>query len=237
MALIKHCVCSKEVGKDIFVSWTRFNLPLKTCQTCGVTHQVVDMDEEEYAKFYEERYHKEFQEERGTAAYKDRYDHDQKIAALRVEKYKEFFDIGMKVLDVGASNGAFVDYLRVKKGFEAWGLDYTEGPLIVHPSDIYIKFKQSTFDLITMHDVLEHFVDPFNKLSEAVFFLKNKGTLIIDSPNFFVTEGHHHWKPIEHLWIYTEEALINMAKLHGFVHLYTDYPIPGKFVLYLKLVK
>ena len=238
MALIEKCICGEDVDTSgySFASWRRFGLELKTCQKCAVTHQVLDMTEEEYANFYKEQYHTEFQEERGTKTYKDRYKHDTEVAALRADKYKDFFDIGMKILDIGASNGAFIEYLRGKFGYEAWGLDYTEHPLIIKPPATTERYE-STFHMVTMHDVFEHLTNPAERLEFVFSVLRPNGTLIIDSPDFFSPHGKHHWKPIEHLWYYDVEQLKDIVSVAGFTPLYVDYPIPGKLVLYCKSIK
>jgi SAM-dependent methyltransferase len=208
----------------------------RECDSCGLLHQEVDVTPEEYYNFYSVKYHKEYQKEIGQINYYDRYEHDRTVAKLRFGKYKHFLR-GKRLLDIGSSNGAFVDEAR-KVGWDAWGVEPNKD--ICNDETAYAgtlseqKFPDGDFDNITMHDVMEHLIDPVAELKEIYRVLSADGLLILDMPNFFVECGKHHWRPVEHLWMFSESQLCTLLVREGFQVLGSDVPIPSKYVIYLR---
>ena len=96
------------------------------------------------------------------------------------------------------------------------------------------NFLDGEFNCVTMHDVLEHVIDPLKELKEIHRILTDSGVLILDMPNFWVESGKHHWRPIQHLWLFEEPQLLKLLEQLGFKLVGRDDPIPGKYVLYLK---
>src|SRR5512146_437935 len=79
---------------------TMHRIPVLVCQSCGIVRQSVEMDREQLAAWYRERY---FQ----AGVYQHTYDHDCEVAELRLKAYHLPTEI--KLLDVGAGHGAVVD--------------------------------------------------------------------------------------------------------------------------------
>ncbi len=97
-----------------------------------------------------------------------------------------------------------------------------------------IRFPAEYFTFITLHDVLEHLVNPLLYLKEIHRILIDQGTVIIDFPNFFVEEGQHHWKRVEHLWYFTIQQLNDLVTSNGFEIVEETSPILSKILLVLK---
>ena len=127
------------------------------------------------------------------------------------------------VLDIGCSNGAFVDACKAA-GIPAEGYDI-DGTAAQHRS---LGKLRGGYGTVTMHDVLEHVIDPVYLLREARRLVE---TLIIDAPDFFGPDGAHHWKPIEHLWMFTRGQLLKWLEHTGFMWDHEDCPVPGKIVV------
>lgn len=234
MALIDHCVC----GNTDYTPDELHSIPVNICNSCGVVHQRLDMTPEQYYDFYSTQYHTEFQENRGTQTYEQRSAHDKQVSELRLEQYRAFLTPDSKILDIGSSNNAFVDVMN-DEGFKAYGVEIgSEGKN--HPETTYnmlledVHFPPAYLDFITMHDVLEHLIDPFPCLDELHKILADDGTVIIDFPNFFEEAGFHHWKTIEHLWMPTDEQLRKWFDENNFLVHKVTKPIPSKVVYYLK---
>ncbi len=103
---------------------------------------------------------------------------------------------GMKVLEIGAGYGNILAVLRDKHGasevvgiepdpigqkvaHEVFGLDLLSGVLADHIGD----FSDKKFDLIIMHHVLEHFLDP-DEIGEALQKLcAEEGMVYVGVPN------------------------------------------------------
>jgi hypothetical protein len=235
MALIKKCVCGSDKGFDrLFKNKIR----LLKCRRCEILHQEVRMSEEEYNSFYSTDYHADYQTEIGCAPYEIRYRHDCGIAEMRLAKYAKY-KIGGALLDIGSGNGAFVDTAR-EKGWDAWGIE--PGVTLAASSkhvfntclrpDCLPSWCSGRFDLITLHDVFEHLVDPFSGLDVMEGYLHPHGILVIDFPDYFEEAGRHHWREIQHLWYFTREQVETMLDSRGFKVLDVDRPIAGKFVFY-----
>lgn len=235
--LIEKCLC----GSEKFSAYILNGIDVRECIECNLIHQnLKNFTKKDIEEFYKHKYHDEFMEEKGIQKYSDRYTSDYKVSEIRLEEYKDFLTINTEkifsALDIGSSNGAFVDCLR-KKGIRAYGLEpgmegnnkYTYNCSIEE-----LGFDNGFFDLITMHDVLEHIIDPIDFLKKVNKKLNYLGTLIVDIPDFFSLEGKKHWKYIEHLWYWSQPQAIKMFDSLDLEVKKITRPIPGKLVFYLK---
>lgn len=239
--LITKCLCGNSTD---FKEYTKNEIPVRECNQCGIIHQDLKLTEAEYFNFYTEKYHTEFQNGRGTPTYGARLDHDRHISDLRFNEYNQYlttFEPNSPMLDIGSSNNAFVDTLRTN-GYNAFGLEIgSEGSKYnktTYTKDLMeVNFPPNYFSFITLHDVLEHFIDPSKYLTEMFKVTKNEGMIVVDLPNFYVDAGLHHWKLIEHLWFLTQEQATKIFEQHGFVVEKVTTPIPSKIVFYLRKPK
>jgi SAM-dependent methyltransferase len=231
--LIKKCTCGNDSKfAKLFVNL----LPVVSCDDCGVLHQdLVDWTEEDYCNFYKTDYHKDYQEEKGVITYKDRYEHDCRVADMRLDAYNlPAYSVG---LDIGSSNSAFVHQSR-KRNIQCLGLEPGED---IGDNDVTIRgtlestyLNSDHFDFVTMHDSIEHMVDVNSALQKVYGILKQNGELILDLPDYFSPSGSHHWKQIEHLWFFTEDQFEKVLSNNGFTVIKTTIPIPGKLVYYAR---
>lgn len=220
MNLLPACYC----GSHDFRASQMHDLPVLVCE-CGAMRQRVEFTLGEYADWYHEVYH--------DSVYRHTYDHDRRVAGLRLDAYP--LNAGCKVLDVGSGNNAFVDE-AVERGFDAWGQDLAEqslGPRTFVGSLEGVAFPSESFDAVTCHDVLEHVPDPVAWLKEIRRILKVGGTLVVDFPRFHHPSGVHHWKPVEHLWLLDETHLERLLNLAGFEVRGTSFPIESKVVVFM----
>lgn len=215
--LLERCLCGSERFRKEEINGINV-----CCCDCGITRQLVEMKNEEYRKFYENDYH--------GVLHKHTRQQDEKVAQLRLKAYN--LPYNSKVLDVGSSNGAFVDACQAK-GMIAYGVDVANfGHNRTYIGDLLdIHFPADHFDVVTMHDLLEHVEDPMKTLKESARILRPNGTLIVDFPDFYSRDGKHHWREKQHLWMFTREQLIELIEDAGFFIEELSYPIPGKFVI------
>lgn len=131
------------------------------------------------------------------------------------------------VLDIGCSNGVFLD---LYKNSETWG---------VEPSEIGCKIKdqrhkilntyfekanlpQNYFDLIIMNHTLEHVKDAEIVLAKIYRLLKKEGVLFIDVPNAgglgskLLKDKWPYRLPEEHTYQFTKESLSKLVIGTGF---------------------
>lgn len=231
--LLDRCICGRAVNDNMEKKVIN-EIPCRVCDHCGLIHQEVNLTEEQYYNFYSEKYHTDYQSELGQIDYQKRYEHDCSVARMRMNKYKHFLK-GTRILDIGAANGAFVDVAR-EQDWDAWGVEPSADICntdTTYPGTIWDQcFLDGEFDNVTMHDVLEHLIDPIAELDEIHRVLSYEGLLVLDMPNFFVDEGVHHWRPVEHLWMFDAKILSDVLVKQGFRVVGTDVPIPSKYVIY-----
>jgi 2-polyprenyl-3-methyl-5-hydroxy-6-metoxy-1,4-benzoquinol methylase len=238
LTLLNTCTCG-NVG---FHRERIEGIDILNCSSCGIRRQdLPGYTEEMYFNFYQTKYHTEEQEKIGLQSYADRYKHDFKIAAMRHKEYKDTLEIKKgKALDIGSSNNAFVDYMNLM-GFTCRGIEIGEEGH-KHPETTYTKdlleldLNESIFDLITLHDVFEHLICPQTYLKEIKRILKPGAFMILDLPNYFVPEGVHHWRPVQHLWFFNEEQTKQLIEENGFQLLAIKEPIPSKIVFYCRKI-
>jgi len=208
------------------------------CNGCGLIRTL--NPPAKYVEFYTEgdRYHAERD---GQIPYRKRYEHDKVVGRLRWTKIMA----GMRVLDVGCANGAFValawehgaaaEGVEINPNMAAWARERTGCP--IHAS---LDDAVGPYDLVTLHDVIEHFEDPVAVCREIRSLVRVGGRLIVDTPDAedprFAELGMewHHLKPREHLWFFTEESLRRLLGQAGFLVESVDRPIQGKIVAYAR---
>jgi len=96
-----------------------------------------------------------------------------------------------KGLDIGCGNGTFIRDMN-SLGWEFEGVEFNpiavdicrKAGLKVFNGDLHTAaFKNNSFDLITARHVIEHIPDPTNFMQEIVRILKDRGRLVIKTPN------------------------------------------------------
>ena len=233
--LIKKCSCGNDVSFSVlFVNM----LEVASCDECDVIHQYLEgWTAETYINFYKTEYHNDYQKNRGTMTYEERYEHDCKVSDLRLDAYN--LPEGSVGLDIGSSNSAFV-HRAISRNLRCLGLepgnDIGDDSVTVRGTLETAYFNPEHFDFVTMHDSIEHMVNVNSALNSVWGILKYGGQAIIDLPDYYSPQGQHHWKYIEHLWFFSEDQFAHVLTNNGFAVTNITRPIPGKLVFYAKKV-
>ena len=127
---------------------------------------------------------------------------------------------GKTVIDAGCGAGYGAAYLSDYAAMVI-GIDSDPGP-IIYATEHYRKsnlkflemdieklgFPESSFDLITSFQVIEHLKNPDNFLQSAKSLLKTDGTLLLTTPNkcLRLKEGEKPWNPF-HVHEYSPHEL------------------------------
>ena len=134
-----------------------------------------------------------------------------------------------RVLDVGCSNGALLEYLKKERGVRlAVGIEVDEhlaaeaagkcDCIVVSDLDTFESstLKYDSFDLIVLADVLEHTVCPRSVLKEVLKVASEGAQVIISLPNI------QHWTAIKNLlvgkWPQRERGLFDSTHLRFFTY-------------------
>jgi SAM-dependent methyltransferase len=187
-----------------------------------------------YDKFIKEFYGKGYFT--GDVAYSaySGYLQDKQYICRNLEKQlkrSSRFKSNGKLLDVGCAMGYLVE-IAAKAGYDAYGFDPSEYAISkadklivkrVKVSDIdNVSYPKSTFDIVTMLDVLEHLNDPILSLQKISGFLKKDGILVIatgDTDCLTAKLMGRLWtfyNPPQHLFFFTRANLMTLLDRIGF---------------------
>ncbi len=207
------------------------------CLACGLVRTLERAADYETLYTDGDRYHVE---RPGHIPYRERFDHDRKIGAMRLAALAS----RVKWLDVGCANGGFMAAAK-EAGYDVSGLELNPAMAAWASREtgcvVYTAWDQirEYYDIISYHDVFEHVADPRGELNVVHMRLNHRGLLIIDVPD--ITDAaaprhgmeSHHVKPLEHLYFYTERHLGRLLQ-PNFEWPQFDRPIPGKLVAYAR---
>ncbi len=203
---------------------------LVRCCRCGLIYQNPRLTIEELPQHYPDQY----------LSYPTDLDHDQamleradrrngmKRRCVRVEQYASQKGT---VLDIGCATGEFLDAMR-ERGWATVGVELSEYAAAYAREQLNLDvrtgtltsadFPTSSFDVVTMWDVLEHVVDPKETLKEIVRILKPNGLFVAMTPNPASAEaklfGRHWagWDRPRHLHVFPPTVLKNYLYDAGF---------------------
>ncbi|MCI5164700.1 MAG: class I SAM-dependent methyltransferase [Candidatus Electrothrix sp. GM3_4] len=137
----------------------------------------------------------------------------------------------VRVLDVGCGLGQSLAY-HEQRGCEAYGVEADHNIKRIADKfgfDVHVGLFDSDvypadfFDYITMHQVLEHFVDPVKALQGVKKILKPKGTVILTLPNAngcgatVFGKRWINWHAPYHLQFFSRKSMKIAAKKSGLI--------------------
>lgn len=147
----------------------------------------------------------------------------------RLRFFHKFMKKG-KVLDIGCGRGYFLLACR-KQGYEVEGIDISEDAADYVMTELKIKvhigeannitLPEKTFDVITLWHSLEHNADPNVCIQNACKWLKDRGILVVDVPNYTGHDAQKMWDNWPgwdlpyHLYHFTKTSLIYLLHKHG----------------------
>ena len=157
------------------------------------------------------------------------------------ESIKEF--IGKDVLDIGAGEGIFLEYLQKAKlnlnnlsaleiskhAIEKGKKKNPEVNYIQGSADDIYHFGDGEFDTLFMTDVIEHLLDMDQALSECRRVIKSGGKLIVITPVFNwlkkVIIASFFWEKFfypnnPHIRFFTKKSMDQIMSKHGFRRVY-----------------
>ncbi|MBF0554086.1 MAG: class I SAM-dependent methyltransferase [Nitrospirae bacterium] len=199
------------------------------------------------ADFYEKEYHQTYITHIEPAAFKPREYYEKMKTAARpwAEKFAKELSGGEVVLDLGCSTGHFIDMIKDRAGkvyghdLNAKEVEFCRNVLNLDVSDKPLKerFKEHSFDYITLIFVLEHIARPQEFLKMLKTFLKPGGKLVIVVPNiqdalvsfYDIPEFLAFYYCIEHLYYYSPKTIGRFLCESGFkvdsMEVVQEYPI------------
>ncbi len=200
---------------------TKSKYGIVKCKNCDFVFTTPILSEQEL-----ETYYKKFD-------YKDILSAERIIrldAKKSLGKINKYIKTKGDLLDVGCGRGYFLDEAR-KLGWSSYGVDVSELVteyarnklhLTIFHSDIFSFKSKQTFDLITLNQVIEHFVNPERLINKCSEFLTSGGLLYIATPNVesisakVLKDNFDHYIPPEHVSYFSQHTLRKLLKKLGF---------------------
>lgn len=242
-----NCPCK---GKDfgVIASTERYGLPLQTvlCNKCGSLRFKEYLTDKSLADFYINHYQTMY----GRLTDLPNYFIRQGIYGKRIlESYRPYLKLGDNILEVGCGAGGALNIFK-KEGIAAFGCEYSQvlvnyanqqglnnvqqGSLFDIEKTLPLHIK---FNLIYIHHVFEHVVDPLALLKKCKSLLSEHGKLVIGVPDFLRIDQYENpgcdlmiFLHIAHKYNFTSEcfdAMATQVDLQGKkILLHPDYPTP-----------
>lgn len=201
------------------------SLNLVLCKKCGLGYLNPRWTKEEYLKYYQEEYDKQYRSELNIL---DKTTLQKKNIIYERFKNKGFLNESQNsILDIGSGSGENLIYFKEKNPET---ICYAIEPSIVSQkilvnNDIQVisddvdtnwqtNFENS-FDVVIMRHVLEHFLNPLEVLQKVHHVLKDSGVLYLAVPNNLLENRNEGWLRVAHTYYFnkfTLSSILNKAK-------------------------
>jgi SAM-dependent methyltransferase len=183
------CLCSAK--NDISIaSEDRYGLHVETklCLSCGLMRTDPFFDNEALVNFYNEDYRSIYSQSLGAAKiFEEEYSVGKRIVGFLGD-----ISFGM-VFEIGCGAGGTLSYLKEISKASVVGCDYG-AEYLQYAKDCGITVEvggaasltgYGSADLIILHHVLEHFIDPVKELASVLNLLADDGKIFIALPGVF----------------------------------------------------
>jgi spore maturation protein CgeB len=112
---------------------------------------------------------------------------------LEVFKVTNHSGISPRILDIGCSNGRFID-VAIQNSIDAWGLELSENAIAAATPEVRKKIYHGDankianlgiekFNIITAFDLIEHLFDPIEFLNNLQKLITKDGIVILTTPD------------------------------------------------------
>jgi len=204
-----------------FTTYTPIDEEYHRCPNCGMIRTKYNYDASQYGAGYAKNY----------------LDYtnspcNQSLNLFRLGLVSRWLLKGSSILDIGCCVGEFIRFAEpyyACSGFEPNEIAArTASMRVKSPVASYLNGLGPSFDCITMFDVIEHIEEPSDLLKHCIAMLFSNGIIAITTPDVSVVperdtllRSWKHWKPKEHLYLYTSDSLKVLFGNLGFeiVHL------------------
>jgi 2-polyprenyl-3-methyl-5-hydroxy-6-metoxy-1,4-benzoquinol methylase len=151
---------------------------------------------------------------------------------LSVLKQKNHSEISPRILDVGCSNGRFIEVAR-NRGLDAWGLEFSESAITAAAPEVKSRIYQGDandimsldvgkFDVVTAFDLIEHLFDPITFLKNLRYILAEDGLIVFttpDSSSFIRIVMGKYWpmlQPFQHTILLSRKSAATLLNITNY---------------------
>lgn len=231
MEKVKCDLCGSDAPTSHTSHVDRFSgneFDLATCSNCGLVYLPMRPSGEELDDYYPDEYEAYYLlDEKNTAEYW----HLRRALNLQLKYVDEQSKSKGRLLDVGCATGNFLMVAR-ENGWNVLGIEPVQkaaelardfyGLEVITGTLESAELPSSSFDAITMWDVLEHLPSPKRAFLRSWELLKPGGNLVFSIPNLISFDRYLFekywigWDTPRHFNLFTSETLQELLKISGF---------------------
>ena len=231
---IKHCIACKSCDiKDHLVDFK--NITISKCKNCGFQFMNPQYSNAYLADFYSQYIDaKDFEEWNETSLY---------VHGFYLSLIEKYIKPG-KLIDIGCGNGHLMK-AALNRGWSVHGYDIDDATtrkvmerlgVTIDSGNFFAAKLGSDYDLITMHQVLEHLKNPNEYLEKVHSLIKSGGFLFVAVPNIKSLSSRikswqekiglrkrnvgKHYDTSHHLSYFEPKTIVTLLKQHGFKVVY-----------------
>ena len=218
------------------LAFKKHKYEIKNCPNCNLFRTVLPQKYDQLLKTYYSKAY--FTGSETRAGYAD-YLSDQQATRLNARNYLKLinrFKSKGKLLDVGCATGIFLE--EAMHTYQAQGIDPSAYAIsqakkkfkhrVRRGSLTSSRFKQESFDVITLLDVFEHLDNPRKSLKKIRYMLKPGGIIVINTGDAnsllakIQKENWHYFIPPQHLYFFSKSNLLTLLQSENFEPIYTN---------------
>ncbi len=224
---MKYCESYISCKEDRFLLFNKNGFDIKECKKCAYRFTELDQDKNPLTAVYSDDYF--FKGQSGYPNYLDEKDILIRSGIKYAKIIRKFSGPG-KILDVGSAAGFIL------KGFESMGWDCRG----IEPNDTMASYGRnnfglnittgsleefdspSTFDLITLIEVIGSFYDLDKAMKNVSRLIKKQGLVLVESwdresliARFFGKNWHEYCPPTVIHW-FSDKTLNDLFRYYGF---------------------
>ena len=141
---------------------------------------------------------------------------------MEVLKNRNLPEISPRILDVGCSNGRFIE-VAVRNGIDAWGLELSENAIAAAAPETKKRIYHGDankieslgiekFNIVTAFDLIEHLFDPIGFLNNLRKVITPDGIIVITTPDasspfrFIMGNAWPMLQPFQHTVLLSRQA-------------------------------
>ena len=142
----------------------------------------------------------------------------------------------ISMFEVGCATGFFMDLAR-QRGWETEGIDISEYAIkkalakgLVATAAVLESYQSAKkFDVVVMHDLIEHVKDPVDVINRSKSLLAENGLLLFTTPDagsLWARIWNKHWHafvPPQHLFYFSAKNLGSILEKNGFKVIHTAH--------------
>jgi 2-polyprenyl-3-methyl-5-hydroxy-6-metoxy-1,4-benzoquinol methylase len=235
------CVCG--INSDTLISKKdRYGIDLETklCNNCGLVRSDPYYDTNTLSSFYASEYRSLYTDDAKPS--NEFFDHEVlmgNVVLKNIQNVLPEFEIKNSVIyEIGCGGGGIL-YPFKNIGANVFGCDLGNEYLEIGKSngmnlvqgDIEVLEQFGKADLIIMHHVVEHFLNPVERLSKAISLLKPNGILYIAVPGLWTHVESYgallNYLQNAHVYNFTRATLSNLLQNLGMLEVFGNEKVVG----------